>query len=170
MSDPNIPRAPLVKRSRYLLPAVAIYGVALLLPSMKMNWPGAGDVLPGYAMAWLAENAFFEMTVDALRSLERGSLPGPTWHNTWPIDCGIWANHLFVLALLLGLFRRWGMASAFAGIAALCALICAVPDQLLTDREWVLWPGYFVWCAAPAVLALCSLRAFRHVRDERPAQ
>jgi len=163
MSDPIVPPKHAVKRGRYLVLPVVVFGVALLLPSMKVF----SDVVPGYGMAWIAENLFFDASMEALRSLARGSLQGLTvegWAG-WPIHAGIWANHLFVLALALAFFRRWGMASAFAGIAAVCALICGLPGQFLSgDAEWSLWPGYFVWCAAPIVLAVSSFRAFRASR------
>jgi len=159
MPDPIVSAKPVFERSRYLFLPAAVFVVSLLLPAFRLQECSATKVVPGYVMAWIAENLFFEFSMDALRSLAHGSLRGPP---NWPVLAGITANHIFALAFVAGLFRRWGLASALAGIAALCAL-CMLLEQL-QDPEWFLWPGYFVWCAAPIVLAISACRSCRAAR------
>jgi hypothetical protein len=144
------------ERSRYLFLPAAVFVVSLLLPAFRLKECSATKVVPGYVMAWIAEYLFFECSMDTLRSLAHGSLRGP---EDWPILAGITANHVFALAFVAGHFRRWGLASVLAGIAALCAL-CILLEQF-HEPEWFLWPGYFVWCAAPIVLAASAYRACR---------
>lgn len=155
---------PTVKRRRYLVLPALVFGVSLLLPSLK--------VFDGYAAGYVAaacvETAFCELSVKAISSLAAGSLAFPvTWTDDFPIWSGMRANHLFVLAYIARLFRRFRLASLLAANSALCAVACLLPEQLFElfgDGRWCLGPGYFVWCAAPMTLAIATFRAFRATR------
>lgn len=154
-----------------LLPAIAVYGVALCLPAVRiqpLGWSADRSFDPGYAIAFWTEAIVVETAFEAGRTMAKSAFGAPfprgaiDLTNSWGILAGVTANHLFGLACLVTLLRRLRLAAALAGMAALLAAGCRLPEQVTEwNNGWVVGPGYFVWCAAPVVLVVATRRAAR---------
>jgi hypothetical protein len=158
------------RRLWIVTPALAVFGVALALPAIRVRlWGGEPTSEPGYTIAfWTEANAFeagHRLAQAAWgKPISQGALD---FSGSWPVLAGATANHLFALACLATLFRRLRLAAALAGIAALLTVGCMFPEQILEWNDgWLLGPGYFVWCAAPVVLMVETWKADRRLRSE----
>jgi hypothetical protein len=142
--------------------AVWLYAVSMILPSFRVF----DGFSAGFEVALTAEIVTMNFARNvAARFASGGPVPGVLFSSVgteslWgdiAILAGAAANHLFVLALAAAWFRWRKTAVASARLAALAAVGCMLPAQIL-DSRWYLGPGYFVWCAAFIVLAVAVSR------------
>lgn len=149
--------------------SVAVFVLSMILPSYRVWNPGIFS--PGYEMAWLVEGIFLEMSWESMKAVLGVSPPPPSsrWDG-WPVFLsGACANHLFILAYLTVLFRRYRTAAVFATGSALCGIGCLLPGQIIAFKKgWSLGPGYFVWCAAAVMLAITTVRVARRELKSGP--
>lgn len=149
------------KRMRTLMHlAAAIFAVSFILPSYRVF----DEYTPGWSCALVTEEFLFELNKQSIESALRLT---PSLHqynfSEWSVFVsGASANHLFVIAYVAAIFKRFRITCLFAGLSALCAIGCLLPGQMVEiSRGWRLGPGYFVWCAAPVLLSATTLRAAR---------
>jgi hypothetical protein len=152
------------RRTVYL--SVIVFALSMLLPAYRI-WNYV-PFSPGYEMAWLVEVFFWEMSWESI-NMVFGAIPvspSSRWSGWETFLTGAMVNHLFLLACLMVLFRRFRMAVAFS---ALCAIGCLLPGQAIDLRNgWLLGPGYFVWCAAAVMLAIATWRIARRELKSQP--
>lgn len=160
---------------RLLIAPLALFGVALLLPTLKLQVFGdsTAKMDSGWVAAYITEAIMFDVAVDLARAVGGGvPLPGPVdFSRNWFLVSGALANHLFAVACVAVVFRRLRTAFMLSVPAAFFAITCLLPNQLIgwmQDRKWELGPGYFVWCAAPVALAVLT-RPRRWVEDPKGA-
>jgi hypothetical protein len=146
-----------------------VFALSMLLPAFQV-WNGQ-PFSPGYKMAWLVENFFWRMSWESI-NIVFGAVPVPSsgrWGGWEILLTGAMANHLFLLACLMVLFRRFRMAVACSTLSALCAIGCLLPWQIIDfGKGWSLGPGYFVWCAATVLLAIATWRIARRELKSQP--
>lgn len=156
-----------------IVPALVVFGVALCLPAVRIQpvgWSNDRSFDPGYAIAFWTEAIVVETAFEAGRTMANSAFGAPfprgaiDLTNSWGILAGATANHLLGLACLATLFRRLRLGTALAGLSALIAIGCMLPEQINEwSNGWILGPGYIVWCAAPVVLMVRTWRAARKV-------
>lgn len=146
-----------------LWPALAAFAASLILPSYWQSLSGTWIV--GYMVFYESEAYAVASALQMWNAAWRGQSTNPV-HAV--LLCGAMANHLFALALAAALCR-WSKTAAVAAVfAVLLAIGCLLPLQLWQINEgWILGPGYFVWCAAPGILAIGALRLLRGRRANR---
>lgn len=149
--------------------SMIVFALSMLLPAFRV-W-NVGPFSPGYETAWFVEGAFWKASWESITVVfEAGPAPSSRrWGGSEPILAGAMANHLFLLACLTVLFRRFRMAVAFSTLSALCAVGCFLPRQAIYYKDgWALGPGYFVWCAATVILAIATWRIARRELKSQP--
>jgi hypothetical protein len=156
---------------RLLVLPIFVFGIALLLPSIRVQVFGNEPKMnPGWMAAWLVEAVMFQSVLESAGQLF-GRAPAPTPFNLsgdWSFISGVSANHLFALACLAGNFRRLRITFLLSAAAAVLTLTCLLPSQLLNwQNGWELGPGYFAWCAAPLSLATLTRPGRRLVPTDR---
>jgi hypothetical protein len=137
--------------------ALVVYTLSFVLPSVKIDLFGNRSFEPGYWCALCAELTVWDFNTElAAFALQSGPPPARDKVLGWfSMIGGATANHFFLLAYALAMFRRPRIAALCAVLSAACALGCLLPAQILAlDGGWGLGPGYFVWCAAPVILAV----------------
>ena len=150
---------------RLLIAPLALFGVSLLLPTLKLQVFGSSTAAldPGWVAAYMTEAVMFEAAGDLAGPLV-GRTPSSRSLNLsrdWFFVSGSLANHLFALACLAVVFRRVRLAHLLSIAAAAFAVTCLLPSQVIdwiSDGGWDLGPGYFAWCAAMAWLAVLTRR------------
>ncbi|HEY2253895.1 MAG TPA: hypothetical protein VGH74_22625 [Planctomycetaceae bacterium] len=135
------------RRTVYL--SVILFALSMLLPAYRIRiWNDQdGRFSLGYEMAWLVEGVFWTLSWESIKTVfAAGPVPSSGgWDGLQILLPGAMANHLFLLAGVTVLFRRFRMAVAFSTLSALCAIGCLLPWQISAIRkEWSLGPGYFV--------------------------
>jgi hypothetical protein len=153
--------------------SLIVFALSMPLPAYRIQiWNDHdGPFSPGYEMAWIVEAVYWAMSWESIKTVF-GATPVPSsgaW-NGWQIFLpGAMANHLFLLACLMLLFRRFRTAVACSTLSALCAIGCLLPWQLIDFRNgWSLGPGYFVWCTATVLLAIATWRIAQRKLKSQP--
>lgn len=154
-----------------MLFAAAVYVLSYFLPAYRLQLFSEPSYEVGWQTALFAEMIVWGLATEVASSaISGGPIPlaaanGADLRLSLVMLGGAAANHLFLLACAAALFRRKRIASASAWFAFILAVGCLTPGQLF-EQEWYLGPGYFAWCAAPALLAFACGSPFH--RSESP--
>jgi|SRR5579863_747625 len=150
--------------------ALILFALSMLLPAYRV-WPTDAYFIPGYHVAWFVEFFFWGISWESIKMFF-GTIPvsqSNRWSGWELLLPGAMANHLFLLAFITVLFRRFRMAVFFSTLSAACAIGWLLPGQAVNFSEgWHLGPGYFVWFAATVVLAIATWRVARRELKSQP--
>ncbi|MGQ0633020.1 MAG: hypothetical protein ACT4QC_00255 [Planctomycetaceae bacterium] len=140
--------------------ACVAYAVSFLLPAVEIMQGFA----PGYMCAYWVEAVVSELNERALHSATQGSSMSRWEWGDLMFIAGAMANHFFLLAYAACVLRRPRVTAVLAVLSALCAVASMLPGQVLdlfSNHKWFLGQGYFVWCAAPMILAAGAVLAVK---------